>query len=192
MSADVLERAFESTAKVLANLQAGQLDDATPCKSWKVRDLVNHIVGGAEWFGITAETGTAPTGGDDTTERDWTSGNIQASFDTNSKRAVAAFSSPGTLEKTLQLPWGPMPGSAFVMLAATDTFTHAWDLAKATGQSTDLDPEFAAQLLPQVQAAVPDMFRGEEGSGMPFGAKQEAPAGASAADQIAAFLGRTV
>jgi uncharacterized protein (TIGR03086 family) len=76
-------------------------------------------------------------------------------------------------------------------LAPTDIFTHAWDLAKATGQSTDLNPELAAALLPQVEASIPDMFRGAEGSGMPFGAKQEAPAGATNADKIAAFLGRS-
>jgi hypothetical protein len=35
------------------------------------------------------------------------------------------------------------------------------------------------------------MFRGAEGSGMPFGPKQEAPAGATNADKIAAFLGRS-
>jgi hypothetical protein len=36
------------------------------------------------------------------------------------------------------------------------------------------------------------MFRGEEGSGMPFGAKKDAPEAASYADKVAAFLGRTV
>ena len=31
-----------------------------------------------------------------------------------------------------------------------DTFQHGWDLAKATGQDTDLDPELAAGLLANV------------------------------------------
>lgn len=63
-------------------------------------------------------------------------------------------------------------------------------LAKATGQSTDLAPELAAALLEANTAAIPDEFRGPEGA--PFGPKQEAPQGATAADQLAAFLGRTV
>ncbi len=70
-----------------------------------------------------------------------------------------------------------------------DTFTHGWDLAKATGQSTDLDPEVAAQLLQFAQAFLSDAMRGPDGSA-PFGAAVEAPAGAGAADQLAAFLGR--
>ncbi len=88
------------------------------------------------------------------------------------------------------LPFGTMPGSAFMGLATTDTFVHAWDLAKSTGQSTDLDPTMAAALLAQSKAAIQDSFRGPEGA--PFGPEAEAPADASDADRLAAFLGRTV
>jgi hypothetical protein len=38
---------------------------------------------------------------------------------------------------------------------------------------------------------LPDAFRGEEGQA-PFGPRQEAPAGATAADKVAAFMGRGV
>ena len=61
MSADVLEQAFASSAKVLAGVQAGDLDKPTPCASWKIRDVVNHMVGGTHYFAETAETGVAPT-----------------------------------------------------------------------------------------------------------------------------------
>ena len=64
------------------------------------------------------------------------------------------------------------------------------DLAQATGQSTDLAPELAAALLEGAKASIPDEFRGPEGA--PFGPKQEAPTGATAADELAAFLGRKV
>ena len=94
------------------------------------------------------------------------------------------------MEKMLTLPFGQMPGSAFIGLAATDTFVHGWDLAKATGQSTDLDPALATQLLAGSRQAIQPAFRSETGN--PFGPEQTAPAGASNADQLAAFLGRTV
>ena len=63
--------------------------------------------------------------------------------------------------------------------------------AKATGQPTDLEPELATQLLATVGSFLPDEARGEDSSGAPFGPKQEAPEGASEADRLAAFLGRT-
>jgi len=75
-------------------------------------------------------------------------------------------------------------------LSMTDTFTHAWDLARATGQDTNLAPELAAQLLAQSRQSIQPAFRSEDGA--IFGLEQSAPEGASPADQLAAFLGRTV
>lgn len=187
MVTENLARAFASTRAVLANVTPEQLDQDTPCKSWKVRDLVNHIVGGAHWFGASTEAGESA---DQEAAGDFTSGDIVASFDAGAARAVAAFGSPGAQEKIVKLPFGEFPGAAFMGLATTDTFTHGWDLAKATGQSTDLDPELAEQLLEGAKQSIPDHFRGPEP--MPFGAAVEAPEGASAADRLAAFLGRQV
>jgi hypothetical protein len=92
---------------------------------------------------------------------------------------------------------GAMAGSAFFGLATTDVFQHSWDLAKATGQSTDLDRNLAAQLPEGARVAISDAFRGPDGGpneeqGPPFGPEQPAPAGACTADKLAAFLGRSV
>ena len=76
-------------------------------------------------------------------------------------------------------------------LAATDTFIHGWDLAKSTGQPTDLEPELATQLLAGRGLAISSSMRGADGVA-PFGPEQQAPPGASSADQLAAFLGRTI
>jgi uncharacterized protein (TIGR03086 family) len=91
----------------------------------------------------------------------------------------------------LRLPFAELPGAVFVNIATTDTFTHGWDLARATGQSTDLDPELAATLLEFARAFLSDALRGSDGTA-PFGAQVEAPPGASPADELAAFLGRQV
>lgn len=184
MTTENLARAFASTRNVLAGMKDVDLDGPTPCASWKLRDLVNHIVGGTHFFAVSTETGASPEGGD----QDFTAGDLVASFDEGSARAIAAFEAPGAQEKILKLPFGEFPGSAFMQLATTDTFTHGWDLAKATGQSTDLDPELAEQLL--AAGGIPDQFRGAEP--MPFGPVQEAPPGATAADRYAAYLGRRV
>lgn len=185
MTTETLERAVGVAKGVLANVRADQLDDPTPCASWKVRDLVNHIVAGSHWFAASVEAGQAPAGD----PPDLASGDFRASYEEGTKKAVAAFAAPGAQEKMVSLPFGTMPGSAFMGLATTDTFTHAWDLAKATGQSTDLDPELAEQLLVGARMFVQDSIRGDEP--MPFGREQQPPEGATAADRLAAFLGRT-
>ena len=113
-----------------------------------------------------------------------------AAYDAATTAAIEAFSAEGAMGRMVKMPFGEMPGSALMGLATTDTFQHAWDLAKATGQEADLAPELAAALLSQAQQSISDNFRGPEGA--PFGAVQECGDGASNADQLAAFLGRTV
>lgn len=190
MSVELLERAIASTETILAGVSPQQLDKATPCASWKVRDLVNHIVGSTYWFAATVETGVAPASDTDVGGPDVTAGDIRAAFADGSKRAIAAFSAPGAMDKTVKLPFGEMPGAAFVMMAANDQFQHGWDLAKATGQATQLDPELAGQLLGFVRAAIPDAFRGPDGKA-PFGPVVSVPESSSPVDQLAGFLGRT-
>jgi len=185
MNPAILERAFASTRSVLSNVKTDQLDDPTPCASWKVRDLVNHVVGGTHWFAGTVNAGVAPEG----ELPDFATQDFVAAFDEGAASAVAAFSAPGALEKNLKLPFGEFPGAAFLGLASTDTFTHGWDLAKATNQSTDLDPELAEQLLAGARASVPDQFRGPDGVA-PFGPVVEDANAKTAADKLAEFLGR--
>ncbi len=186
MGADMLAQAFASTAGVLAGVEAQQLDGATPCATWQVRELVNHIVGGATYAAVTAETGQAPARGE---APDFCAGDFVTEFNRGAARAVKAFEAEGVMDKTLKLPFAELPGGVFVNIATIDTFTHGWDLATATGQPTDLDPELAAQLLAFAQGFVSDALRGEDGTA-PFGPQVEAPADAGPADHLAAFLGR--
>ena len=52
MSAEILERANASTEQVLANISRDHLGLASPCASWKVRDVLNHVVGNNFWFAL--------------------------------------------------------------------------------------------------------------------------------------------
>jgi len=187
-AADTLEQAFASTRKVLANVKDEQLGDPTPCQSWDVRQLVNHVIGGAHWFAASTEAGEGAP--EDTT--DFAGGDRLKAFDEGTQAAVAAFNAPGAQEKIVKLPFGEFPGSIFMALATTDAFTHGWDLARATGQdAARLDPDLAKQLLAGAKASIPDQFRGPD-SKAPFGAEVKVSESAPAADQLAGFLGRRV
>ncbi len=190
MSTETLAAAFATARGVLSNVTADQLDDPTPCASWDVRRVVNHLVGGAHWFEITTNAGASPEA-DDTEDTDYTTGDIVAAYDTASAGALAAFGADGALERMITLPFGTFPGAGFMALATVDHFAHAWDLARATGQSTDLAPEMAEQLLSAAQAMIPDQFRGPDGVA-PFGPEVAVDPTACAADRLAAFLGRAV
>jgi uncharacterized protein (TIGR03086 family) len=178
-----LNRAFQSTMTVLAKVEPSQLDAPTPCASWDVRALINHFVGTARWWaGIVA-------GEDAAAEADYAAGDFVAAYEDSIRLAVSAFEADGVLGQTIRLPFGDFPGAVVLGMAALDQFTHGWDLARATGQDTDLDPALAADVLGQARFTIPDAFRGPDGQA-PFGPARDAPAGAGQADQLAAFLGR--
>jgi uncharacterized protein (TIGR03086 family) len=185
MSSNPYAQAVAATREVLANVAADQLGAPTPCASYNVGQLIDHLVG-AQYFFLAGLEGTPPVGAD----AEYHSGDYLAAYDDITAKAIAAFSEPGVMEKMLTLPFGEMPGAAVMGLATNDTLTHGWDLAKATGQDTDLAPELAAAVLEQARATIPDEFRGPEGA--PFGPEQPCADDAPAADRLAAFLGRTV
>lgn len=178
-----LARAFADTRAVLSTVKPDQLDLPTPCASWDVRSLINHFVGTARWAADMVG-GAAGTPGED-----YAAGDFLAAYDEYAAVALAAFAADGALDRTVRLPFGEMSGGEFMDLASTDQFVHAWDLARATGHDTDLDPEFAGDLLAKARVAVPDAYRGPDGVA-PFGPVVEPRPGACPADRLAAFLGR--
>ena len=180
----VLDRA----GTVVDNVEPSQLGNATPCTEWTVRDVINHVVGGATMFAECVEQGSVPDerlgqlmGGDNLGD------DYKGAFHAASDRANAAFSSEGALEKIVKLPFGEMPAAAALNIAVMDVMTHALDIAKATGQTVDDDELLETALTIGRQLITPD-FRAP---GV-FDAEQPAPSDASAADKLLAFAGRKV
>jgi uncharacterized protein (TIGR03086 family) len=82
---------------------------------------------------------------------------------------------------------GDVTVATLIERRTADLFVHLWDLAVATGQSTDLDPELADAVLAHYRGRLD----GQPREGMPIANSEPVPAGASAADLLAAYLGRT-
>lgn len=187
MNADNLERAFIASRPVIAGTRPDQWASPTPCESWDVRALVNHMVGGTYVFADAVNTGRHP----EREETDHTAGDVLAAYDEGAARTLAAFRAPGVDEKMIEMPFGSVPGSVLITIFTTDAFAHAWDLARATGQDSNLDAELAREILAGARTYLLPQFRGPDGQA-PFGPEQSAPDAASPADVLAAFLGRSV
>lgn len=184
MPVEPLGRAFASTRAVLAQVQAAQLDAATPCASWDVRALIEHFIGSARWAG-------AAVGGGGAVDEDRATVDFVGAYDQGIKDALAAFGTEDALEKAVTLPLGEFSGADLMWLAVNDQFVHGWDLARAIGHDTDLDPGLADELLVRGQTWITDAYREPDGAGL-FGPPVKAPAGGSPADRLAAFLGRSM
>jgi uncharacterized protein (TIGR03086 family) len=153
-----------------------------------VRDVLNHITGGAEMFTIAATEGKVS---DEKLGQLMVGDNLgsdyKAAFAAASDRAQQAFGAPGVAEKMVTLPFGEMPAGVAVNFAIFDVTTHAWDLAKATGQSTDLDPEVAGIAYQVAQGMLSDDLRNAGMFGQPVAVPDDAPV----ADRLAGLAGRT-
>ncbi len=186
VSTDTMAAAFASTREIMLKVTSGQFDAPTPCASWDVRALINHTIGALHFF-AGAVAGEPPTG---STEQDYTAGDPLSAFDAGITATLQAFAAPDVGAREFTLPFGTVPGSALARMAAVDAFVHGWDLAKATGQSTDLAPGLAEELLAGLRQMPGGPPRGADGEG-PFGPEVEVPESAPAADRLAGFLGRT-
>jgi len=177
------DRALEATATIVANVDVAQLGAPTPCVEFDVRGLLNHMVGGNYRFVKIAqgEPGQAvPATGDFVDDDPITPYRVSA-------EAVAkAWSDPAVLERTVHLPFGDFPGAVAIGIHTVETIVHGWDLAKATGQPSELDPDLYAVAW-QNTKDIDESFRGP---GRPFGPAVTLPAGATDTGRLMAWLGR--
>jgi uncharacterized protein (TIGR03086 family) len=185
MSTEQYEQAIAEFRQVLAAVTTDQGNDSTPCASFNVTQLVNHTIGTQHM--IVDALQDKPF---NLTGVELAPGAQTAAFDQAASDAVAELQRPGAMDTSVTLPFGTFSGEQLMGLGVLDTFQHAWDLAKATGQNTDLAPQMAEALMVQAVAHLAHAPRGEEPA--PYGPEQTAPEGAPAADRLAAFLGRAV
>jgi uncharacterized protein (TIGR03086 family) len=172
---ELLTRAVDQMGRLIAGVRPGQGGDPTPCAAWDVDALVAHVVAQTGQFATTA--GAAAGQGDD-------------GYPDAAARLLAAWRRPGALDRTVALRMGEVPATWLATQQMVELATHAWDLAKATGQPADLDPEVGAAALAFARQNIKPEYRGDEGSGAVMGPEVAVPDDAPVYDRLAAFAGR--
>ncbi len=182
----LLERALDQLRPLIAGVRDDQLGAPTPCASWDVRTLVEHLVADLDRF-TTAATGGQP---------DWSTpapavADPVAAWDTGAAGLLATWHRAGDLTGTIQHPaMGEIPARFPVDQQMTEFAVHAWDLVTATGQPADLDPEVAEAALAWARRVMGPQFRGTEAEGKAFGPEVPISDDAPVYDRLAAFYGR--
>jgi uncharacterized protein (TIGR03086 family) len=181
-----LAKAYDIMERTIAAVPPEKWTNQSPCAEWDAKGVVNHVIGGAKMAAACVsgqEVDFASLAGD------LAGDNPAASYRAAVNEALAAFRSDASvLGRMVKMPFGEMPGAVVAGIFINDNFGHAWDLAKASGQNTDIEPEFAAEVLASAKMFITNDLRTP---GL-FDAEKTSPAGASNADQVAAFMGRTV
>ncbi|MBB6033891.1 TIGR03086 family metal-binding protein [Phytomonospora endophytica] len=181
---DLVARALDQAGEVLAGVEPGQAALPTPCASWNVRDLVEHLVDEVGQFAAVTAGGTRgpnrPLTGDD-----WT-----AAYREQADALLAAWRSPGAFDRVIVFPFGELPAAWTIDQQVAELVIHAWDLAKASGQPTELDRELGEHVLGWAPGVLTGEVRGSEADGMHIGPEVAVDAEAPLYDRLAALGGR--
>jgi uncharacterized protein (TIGR03086 family) len=162
---------------VVANIRPDQLDDQTPCASFTVRGVLEHMVVGATMF-TAAFTGEEP-GEPDTTD-------LLGAFEPVVLRDLfAAMRAPGAMEKTIAAPFGDVSGDIFARFVVFDGLVHGWDMATATGQPYEPPAELVAAADAFARQAIDPLRDGET-----FADAVEPAPDATPIQRLAAYSGR--
>jgi uncharacterized protein (TIGR03086 family) len=166
----VLSRALDQTGDVLAAIHADQFSLPTPCGEWDVARLIAHLVATPRKF-IEMMRGNTP---------DWSAEPAPigpgwaATFRSAADDLIHVWHQAGDSAEPGQVDW-----------QTAEFALHTWDLARATGQSTNLDPDVALRGLAFMSGALTPENRGDA-----FGPEVPVPDDAPPYDRIAAFAGR--
>jgi uncharacterized protein (TIGR03086 family) len=180
-----LGRALDQAQSVLSGVTPSQFSETTPCAKWNVKDLSNHMVGGAMMFGMVTRGETTP---EMTDVPDFTSGDIVSTFDAARKSVLAAWEEPDVFEREMVFPFATLPAEMAARVQLMEVVLHTWELAQATGQVGSLDDSLAETVLTFAGAIAPDSLRNAEGE--PFAFVVAEPDSAPPYAKLAALMGR--
>ena len=184
MDLETYEKAMRAADGVIRGIAPEQYSAPTPCDEWDVRELVNHMVFG-NWMFARAASGERVRVDDDLP--DMVGDDPVVAFRDSADAVVAAWRTPGAAEAICHLPFADLPGMAAMRIHFKDVVVHTWDLARATGQNDEIDPQLASEALEISRRVVNDEMR-ELGAFKPaVDVGDDSPVH----HQLVGFLGRT-
>ncbi|WP_410633302.1 TIGR03086 family metal-binding protein [Amycolatopsis sp. cmx-4-83] len=147
----LLERAFRTTADVVAAIEPAAWDRPSPCQRWSVRQVGNHMLG-MVGLATQAATGPALDPADSQPDRlehlahtERLGADPAATVRALGDRCVTAFSEPGILDRVTPGKGGAdTPGSVHALMCLNEVLTHGWDLASGGGIAYAPDAEVVA------------------------------------------------
>jgi uncharacterized protein (TIGR03086 family) len=184
-----LTPAVDRLASLISGVSDDQLAGPTPCPAYTLGDLIDHVGGlalafnaaGCKEFGPYTEG--APAGDAARLGSDW---RIRIPRDLGA--LARTWQEPGAWAEMTRIAGMEAPAEMVGMTLADELLVHGWDVAMASGQKFDYEPEVleaAHSFLTQI--ANPDAPAGPE---VAFGPPRELPDGAAPLDLVVAMAGR--
>ena len=185
-----LTPAAQRLADLVARVGDDELGGPTPCPAYTLGDLIEHVGVLALAFRAAAEKDTAspyvnqtPSGDAARLPADW-----RERIPADLAALAQAWAKPDAWTGMTRIAEQDAPAEMVGVTVADELVVHGWDVARATGQPYQPEPELvdAARTFLGMFAS-PDAPAGPE---VPFGPSRVLPGGAPALDQVLALAGR--
>ena len=181
---ELYEAAAQGFRQALSAVKDDQMNSATPCALWNVQALINHNVDTTEFVrGALLENITIDSS--DVIGHQLPEEGAVAAFDAGVAKVLDLIKEPGSAEKQITTPFGPMKRVEFLMASFMDLLIHRWDLSKGTGQGTTLD----SGLVEVCYATFEPQMDGMRQMGI-FGPAVQVPSGANKQNILIGMMGR--
>jgi len=171
--------------QVGAGIKTGQLDGPTPCASFTVSGVLDHMTSLASGYAPAFRGDPPPSDSRSSAPSDT---DLPVRFQLAMDALLDAVQSKGALQRTIDTPFGPMPGSQFARLVAFDGLIHGWDLATSTHQAWDPPEDLVVEIDAFARQAIAPALR----DGDTFAQETYAPPDATPLLRLVAFSGRKI
>ncbi len=184
---ETLAFALDELTTVISALDDAQLDDATNCEPWTVRQLASHAANNQLlWGGMV--TGQTMVSVEETMGAVAHEGALAPFAADAAGRALSMWRTDGVLDQVHATPFGELPGSVVILFPTVDAAVHAWDLSASVGSAIEFPPEMVPAMTAVVEATCTDAAR-EAGIIHPA---TQPPTDATATERLMAAAGRTI
>lgn len=182
--AELLERALGFTRGALSLVRPDRLDAPTPCASWRLRDLLEHMDDSLAALHDAAAEGwvdlePCPRGESDDEPA------VVTSLRHHGCSLLGAWSRLRH-DQPVVVGGRPLPASTVALVGALEVVAHGWDVARACGDPRPLPDELAHDLLGHAELLVTDDDRGVR-FGPPLPMTYDRPP----SDRLLGFTGRS-
>ncbi|MBK1787398.1 TIGR03086 family metal-binding protein [Prauserella cavernicola] len=143
----VLRRAVTEFDRRLRDVAGDRWRWPTPCESWTVLELVEHVANGNRMAVLLLNGATADRAAARVRRGGLTADAAAGDLRDSAEEQARAFAEHGALQRLCQHPADRISGREFALYRAGDIAVHAWDLARATGTVEALDHELVAVVL---------------------------------------------
>jgi len=184
MTTAALTAITDETARLVANVQAEQHRQATPCPEYDVHVLLNHLIGTNRYF---AEMITNKKADPALLRPDVAAEAAAGAYADSAAAIIDAWSDPTSLDGDYTMVFGTVPARLAFALSHSENLVHGWDLSRGTHQKATYDESAVDTTFRMFHGRIPDDRRGP---GRPYQAEIPMSEDAPTLDRLLAYLGR--